>query len=282
MATSNSLKGKVALITGAGRAGGIGASIAEKLASLGCHVVLTDIAETGMGLGDKKELETRCAEIMNALESIPNAEAGSVSSAICDVTQEDSVAETCAEIYRTHERLDIVVNNAGIGFLMASLMDVSLEDWDRVLNVNLRGPFLLTKHAAPLMIRNGQGGRIINIASQAAKSGFPHASSYVSSKHGLIGLTRVSAIELGEHGITVNAVCPNHITTGLGSWQNSYFSDLLGQSEEAYLAAMRERIPLGRPGKVTDIASMCGFLCQDEAGYITGEAINVSGGEEMH
>ena len=282
MTKSNSLRGKVAIITGSGRAGGIGASIAEKLASLGCHVVLTDIAETGIGLGDKKELETRCAEIMNALESIPNAEAGSVSSAICDVTQEDAVAKTCAEIYRTHERLDIVINNAGVGFLMASLMDVSLEDWDKVLNVNLRGPFLLTKHAAPLMIRNGQGGRIINIASQAAKSGFPHASSYVSSKHGLIGLTRVSAIELGEHGITVNAVCPNHITTGLGSWQNSYFSDLLGQSEQAYLAAMRERIPLGRPGKVTDIASMCGFLCQDEAGYITGEAINVSGGEEMH
>ncbi len=282
MTYSNSLKDKVAIITGAGRAGGIGPSIAGKLASLGCHVVLTDIAKSGMGLGDKTELEARCNELRDELKSVSESGVGSVSSTICDVTNEESVANTCSEIYKSQGRIDIVINNAGIGFLMASLMDVTIEDWDKVLNVNLRGPFLLTKHAAPLMIKTGQGGRIINIASQAAKSGFPHASSYVSSKHGLIGLTRVSAIELGEHGITVNAVCPNHITTGLGSWQNSYFSNLLGQSEEAYLDAMRDRIPLGRPGKVSDIASMCGFLCQDEASYITGEAINVSGGEEMH
>ncbi len=132
------------------------------------------------------------------------------------------------------------------------------------------------------MIEQGRGGRVVNIASQAAKSGFPFAAAYCSSKHGMVGLTRVSAIELGQHGITVNAICPNHITTGLGAWQNEYFSDALGLTLEQYMDAMRSRIPLGRPGLTDDIAKACAYLCSDEAVYVTGEAINVSGGEEMH
>jgi meso-butanediol dehydrogenase/(S,S)-butanediol dehydrogenase/diacetyl reductase len=132
------------------------------------------------------------------------------------------------------------------------------------------------------MIAQGRGGRVVNIASQASKSGFPYAAAYCSSKHGMVGLTRVSAIELGQHAITVNALCPNHITTGLGAWQNEYFSDALGMTLEEYLDAMRNRIPLGRPGLTEDIAKACAYLCSDEAVYVTGEAINVSGGEEMH
>ena len=162
------------------------------------------------------------------------------------------------------------------------LTELDVERWDTVLGVNLRGAFLGTKHAAKQMIAQGNGGRIINVASQAAKSGFPFASAYCSSKHGMVGLTRVSAIELGQHGITVNAVCPNHITTGLGAWQNEYFSAATGRSLEQYMADMRARIPLGRPGLTDDIAKACAWLCSDEAGYVTGEAMNVSGGEEMH
>jgi NAD(P)-dependent dehydrogenase (short-subunit alcohol dehydrogenase family) len=132
------------------------------------------------------------------------------------------------------------------------------------------------------MDRQDSGGRIINIASQAAKSGFPHMAPYVASKHGLIGLTRSCAIDLGGQGITVNAVCPNHVTTGLGARQNEYFAHFLGLSVDEYLAAMKNRIPLGRPGLIEDTASAVAYLASDEARYITGEALNVSGGEEMH
>ena len=132
------------------------------------------------------------------------------------------------------------------------------------------------------MTRQGKGGRIINIASQAAKSGFPHMAPYVASKHALIGLTRSTAIELGGEGITVNAVCPNHVTTGLGAKQNEYFANYLGLSVEAYLDAMRKRIPMGGPGLTDDTAAAVAFLSSTNAQFITGEAMNVSGGEEMH
>jgi NAD(P)-dependent dehydrogenase (short-subunit alcohol dehydrogenase family) len=105
---------------------------------------------------------------------------------------------------------------------------------------------------------------------------------YIASKHGLVGLTRSCAIDLGGQGITVNAVCPNHVTTGLGAKQNDYFADFLGLSVDEYLAAMRNRIPLGRPGLTEDTAAAVAYLASDDARYITGEALNVSGGEEMH
>jgi NAD(P)-dependent dehydrogenase (short-subunit alcohol dehydrogenase family) len=132
------------------------------------------------------------------------------------------------------------------------------------------------------MIAQNTGGRIINISSQGGKSGFPHASAYVSSKHGVIGFTRAVAIELGSHGITVNAVCPNHVTTGLGSWQNDYLSKLLGLTLDEYMSAMKGRIPLGRTGLPSDIGNACAFLASEDARYITGESMNVSGGEETH
>ena len=136
--------------------------------------------------------------------------------------------------------------------------------------------------AAEIMIAQGTGGRIVNIASQAAKSGFPHAQAYTASKHGLVGLARSAAVELGAFGITVNNVCPNHVTTGLGAWQNAHFAELQGVSVAEYLQRMAARIPLGRPGLPEDTAKAVAFLCSDEAVYITGESMNVSGGEETH
>lgn len=126
------------------------------------------------------------------------------------------------------------------------------------------------------------GGSIINIASQAAKSGFPFAAAYTASKHGVLGLTRSNAVELGKFGIRVNAVCPNHITTGLGHWQNQFFAEKLGLTYDDYLQAIKDKNPLGRTGLVDDIAKAVAFLASDQAAYITGEAMNVSGGEEYH
>jgi meso-butanediol dehydrogenase/(S,S)-butanediol dehydrogenase/diacetyl reductase len=274
------LRGKVAIITGAGRKAGLGAAMARRLAAEGCKVVVSDLGrEAGpempaSAVGLSAEMEAIVAELRQM-----GAEAEGIA---CNVLEEEEVKALIARTVERFGGIDILVNNAGIGYLMRPIVELSAREWDAVLGVNLRGVFLCTKYAAEQMIRQGRGGAIVNIASQAAKSGFPFASAYCASKHGLIGLTRVAAIELGQHGIRVNAICPNHVTTGLGAWQNEYFSKALGMSLEEYLEAMRRRIPLGRPGLQEDTAKACAFLCSEQAAYITGEALNVSGGEEYH
>jgi NAD(P)-dependent dehydrogenase (short-subunit alcohol dehydrogenase family) len=274
------LAGKVAIVTGSGRRKGLGEAMVRRLAAEGCRVVVSDIgAARGAeipadAIGSKSEMQQIVEEI--------RAAGGDAIGVTCDVLEEQQVAGLVAQTVAHYGRLDIMVNNAGIGYLMKPLVDMDQASWDAVLGVNLRGVFFGIKHAAIQMIKQGEGGRIINIGSQASKSGFPFAAPYVSSKHGVIGLTRTAAIELGSRGITVNTICPNHVTTGLGAWQNEYFSAATGRSQEQYLADMRARIPLGRPGLQDDIAKACAFLASAEAAYITGEGMNVSGGEEYH
>jgi len=274
------LRGKVAIVTGSGRPKGLGEAMVKRLAAEGCKVVVSDIgAARGAempesAIGSSKEMQQIVEDIRLA--------GGEAIGVVCDVLEEAQVAELVAKTVAHYGRLDIMINNAGIGYLMKPIVDMTQADWDAVLGVNLRGAFFGIKYAAKQLIAQGQGGRIINIGSQASKSGFPFASAYVSSKHGMVGLTRSAAIELGSYGITVNTICPNHVTTGLGAWQNQFFSAATGRSEEKYLADMRARIPLGRPGLQDDIAKACAFLASGEAAYITGEAMNVSGGEEYH
>ena len=274
------LAGKVAIVTGAGRHKGLGEAMARRLAAEGCRVVVSDIGRArgeempDSAIGSRSELEEIAANIRDA--------GGEACALTCDVLEESEVESLVAGAVERYGQLDIMVNNAGIGYLMQPIVDTPAAKWDAVLGVNLRGAFLGIKHAARQMIAQGRGGRIINIGSQASKSGFPFAAAYVSSKHGMVGLTRTAAIELGPHGITVNTICPNHVTTGLGDWQNKYFSKATGRSEEQYLADMRSRIPLGRPGLQEDIAKACAFLASSQAAYMTGEAMNVSGGEEYH
>ena len=267
MAQYPELAGKVAIVTGAGRAGGLGAAMAQRLAAEGARVVIADV-------GDHQPMQAVASEI--------SAAGGTAVALECDMLDGAAVEALVAQTQQLFGGVDILVNNAGIGFLMKPIIEMPLDEWDRVLGVNLRGAFAATQAVAKRLIAQGRGGRIINIASQAAKSGFPHAAAYCSSKHGLVGLTRVAAIELAPHHITVNAICPNHVTTGLGAWQNDYFAKLLGKSVEQYLDDMKARIPMGRAGLPSDTANACAFLCSDQAQYITGEALNVSGGEEMH
>jgi len=274
------LDGKVALVTGAGRHRGLGEAMAKRLASEGAKVVITDIgAEKGAQfaaehIGTTAEMDEIAAEIKQA--------GGEATPHICDVLDEDQVAAAVKKAVDTYGSLDIMINNAGIGYLMTDILNLEQKDWDAVLNVNLRGVFFGIKHAAEQMIAQGNGGSIINIASQAAKRGFAGAAAYVSSKHGVVGLTRTAALEFGPHNIRVNSICPNHVTTGLGAWQNEHFSAAGGQSEDDYMSAMESRIPLGRVGLTSDIASTAAFLCSDQAPYITGQNLDVSGGEEMH
>ena len=273
-------RGKVALCTGAGRRAGLGAAILNTLAAEGCTVVLTDLVESSGPLaarhiGNTQEMEQLASEICQA--------GGTAVCMSLDVRDEAQVEAVIAATVARFERLDFLINNAGVGFLIEPLIETAAERWRTVLEVNLTGAFLCTKHAARQMIHQGGGGRIVNIASQAAKSGHLHMAAYTASKHGMIGLTRSAALELGPHGITVNAICPNHVTTGLGAVQNDYFAKLRGFADtESYLKDMRQRIPLRRVGLTDDTAKACAFLCSEEASYVTGEAMNVSGGIEMH
>ena len=265
--------GRVVVVTGSGRERGLGQGILQRFADEGASCVVSDVAIT-------PEAEEVAHDLMRRTDN--------VAAFPCDVADAGQCAALVDRTVARFGRLDVFVNNAGIGFMMKPLLDVDPADWARVIAVNLSGAFHCTQAAARAMIAGAQGGeqsggRIINIASQAAKTGFPHLPAYVSSKHGMIGLTRASAVELGAHGITVNAVCPNHVTTALGAEQNAYFSRLLGfESVEAYLANMAAKNPMGRPGLASDTAAACAWLASDDAGYVTGEALNVSGGEEMH
>jgi len=274
------LSGKVAAITGAGRHRGLGEGMAKRLAAEGARVVLTDIGAASGRQFAKEHIGT-AAEMEEIAQEIRDA-GGTAVTAVCDVRDEAQVDAVVAKAVSEFGRLDVMVNNAGIGYLMTNILNLEQPDWDAVLDVNLRGVFFGIKAAARQMIAQGDGGRIINIASQAAKRGFAGAAAYVSSKHGIVGLTRTAALEFGGNAITVNSICPNHVTTGLGAWQNEHFSAAGGDTEDDYMAAMRGRIPLGRPGLVADIANMCAFLSSEQAQYITGQNLDVSGGEEMH
>jgi len=260
--------GRTIVVTGSGKQKGLGQAILRRFADEGAHCVVSDLTIDAEALEVAGELRERGAEV----ETIA-----------CDVSDVNQCHALVDAAIARFGRLDILVNNAGIGFMMRPLLEVEPDDWDKVLAVNLSGAFYCTQAAARAMIAGGRGGRIINVASQAAKTGFPHLPAYVSSKHGMVGLTRAAAVELGAHSITVNAVCPNHVTTGLGAQQNDYYSKLLGfDSVEAYLANMARKNPMGRPGLASDTAAACAWLASDDAFYVTGEALNVSGGEEMH
>ena len=247
--------GKTITVTGSGRDKGLGQGILQKFADEGANCVVSDLAITDEAEGVAEELRGRGA---------------AVSTISCDVSDAGQCQALVDQTVEQFGSIDVMVNNAGIGFLMKSLLEVdTAKEWDQVISVNLSGAFYCTQAAAKAMAAAGNGGRIINIASQAAKTGFPHLPA--------------SAVELGLHGITVNAVCPNHVTTALGAEQNEYFSKLLGfDSVEAYLENISARNPMGRTGLPSDTAAACLWLASDEAIYVTGEALNVSGGEEMH
>lgn len=279
------LAGKVAIITGSGRRGGLGEAMAKRLAAEEAKVIVHDLgrpkgeAAPTHGVGTEDEM----AGIVGDIRTV----GGEATMFAADMRVEAEVEALVGYAVATYGRLDILVNNAGVGFMFGPLVDMTAERWNTVLDVNLRGAFFAMKHAARQMIAQGPqgdwgGGRIISIGSRASKSGGMLTQAYTASKHALVGLTRSAALEFGPHRINVNAICPNHVTTKLGAWQNEFMSTARGQTLDEYLAAMRGRIPLGRVGLVEDTANACAFLCSGQANYITGEAMNVSGGEEYH
>jgi NAD(P)-dependent dehydrogenase (short-subunit alcohol dehydrogenase family) len=277
-----SLAGQVAVVTGASRPGGIGREIARTFALAGADVVVSDIERPLEGFPDYQLPDT--SELAATAEEL--VALGVRATAVpCDVTVEADVVNLVDTTAETHGRLDIFVNNAGVSLGLVPLADLTVAAWDRNLEVMARGTFLGTREAIRAMRAGGRGGRIINMSSQAGKTGWPMLAAYSAAKFAVIGLTQSAALEVGPDGITVNAICPGTVDTPLleiDGGPMDVFSRLRGISREEARERQRRAIPLRRFATPADIAAMALFLASDAGSFITGEAINVTGGEEVH
>ena len=250
----NRLEGKVAVVTGAAR--GIGAEIATLFAREAARVVVSDV--------DAKGAEQTAAAI--------NKAGGEAIAIAADVGKPADIANLFANARETFGRLDILVNNAGIARVIRFL-DHPLDEWETTLRINLTGTFLCAQAAARLMIENkarapGQSAAIVNIASVSGQRGGSGRAAYGASKAGVIGLTKVMAVELAEHGIRVNAIAPGPIETAMVKTAHTVESR----------AAYHRLVPQARYGSEADIANAALYLVSDESGYVTGHTLNVDGG----
>ncbi|HWQ60769.1 MAG TPA: 3-oxoacyl-ACP reductase FabG [Negativicutes bacterium] len=241
------VEGKVAVVTGAGR--GIGRAIAERLAAAGAQVVVVDMNEEG------------CRATKEAIEK----QGGKAVAVACDVSKRAAVEKMAAAAAEAFGRIDILVNNAGIT-RDAMLGELTEEQWDAVLNVNLKAAFLCSQAALKYMTPE-EGGKIISISSIAGEMGNMGQANYAASKAGIIGLTKTLAKELARRRICVNAIAPGLI--------DSEMTQAVPDKVKEYFV---KQIPLGRMGKPSEIASACLFLASGEADYITGQVLRVNGG----
>ncbi|HXW82985.1 MAG TPA: SDR family NAD(P)-dependent oxidoreductase [Candidatus Binataceae bacterium] len=273
------LDNKVAIVTGCARERGIGRAIAMRLAREGANVVAADYGRSMQEFPDAKfgqmaELESLAAEIRSL---------GRRAIAVrVDVTDEREVAAMADKAWGEFGRIDILCNNAGGGVGGGSVLEMTHDAWNKTLAINLTGAFLCAKHVAPKMIQGGRGGRIINTASIAGKRGGAGMSCYSAAKHGVIGLTRSLALELGAHQITVNAVCPGFVDTQLFEGLLNRVQQMRNLNREAAREFFASQVPLGRMETGDDVANVVAFLASDDGGYMTGQALNICGGVEVH
>lgn len=274
------IAGKVALVTGAARRRGIGRATALRLAQEGADVACLDIARPyerfpAYPVASADELDEVVADI---------AALGRRALAVrADVSSWDEVHAAVATVAEHFGTIDLVCNvagGAGAGMGAGPLLQIAEAEWDRVVDVNLKGTWMVARAAAERMLAAGRGGRIVNVSSQAGKRGFPMLGAYCAAKAGVILLTQVLAQELGAAGITVNAVCPGTVDTDLLN-KDGQFEKMIGVLEGDAAKWIRREIPLGRLQTPDEVASAIAFLCSDDAAYVTGEAINVSGGQTM-
>jgi NAD(P)-dependent dehydrogenase (short-subunit alcohol dehydrogenase family) len=245
---------KVALITGA--SSGIGRATAEAFAARGAKVVLAARRE--------HELATLTSEI--------ESRGGKATSIVTDVAVAKDVERMVAHAIETFGRLDYAVNNAGIEGTIAPITDLPEQEWDRVLDTNLKGTFLCLQYEARAMLAGGHGGAIVNVGSVNSFLGFPTGSAYVASKHGQVGLTTSASAELAPHGIRVNIVCPGFVDTPMHHRGRAKLGD------DIYDKVMIPRVHLRRSGRPEEIAQTIVFLCSDEASYISGTTLTPDGG----
>ena len=244
------LSDKVAIVTGASR--GIGRAIALALASQGAKVVAS----------------ARNGEALAQLAEEIKAQGGDALAVVGDVALEDDANNLVKQAVEAYGQVDVFINNAGIT-RDGLLLRMKNDDWDAVLDTNLKGAFLCTRAVAKVMSKQ-RSGRIINISSVVGEMGNAGQANYCASKAGLLGLTKSVARELARRNVTVNAITPGFITTEMTE-------DMTGKAQEA----MTEQIPLGRPGSAEDVANAVIFLASDQSAYITGQVLGVNGGMYM-
>jgi 3-oxoacyl-[acyl-carrier protein] reductase len=241
------LAGRRAVVTGAAR--GIGAEIARTLAAAGATVGVVDVSPDVKALG---------AEVGGPV-------------AVTDLLDPDATRRALTGLIEDLGGIDVLVNNAGI-LRTTPLLDITVEEWDLVMDVNARSMLVTTQVAARSMIAAGTGGRIINMSSMGAKRAGANQAHYAASKAAVVALTQAAAIELGPHGINVNAICPGYVLTEMGAATRT----------PEMVAAWSATSPLGRCAEPADVAGVALFLASDDAAYCTGQAFNVTGGMMMH
>jgi NAD(P)-dependent dehydrogenase (short-subunit alcohol dehydrogenase family) len=258
--------GQLAVITGAAR--GIGRACALRFAQEGANVVCLDLLA-----GENEAAAAECAAMRtehNPTESL---------ALTCDVTDPESVRSCTQATLERWGRIDVLVAAAGI-YSGSPLPEVTLEQWQRLLEINLTGVFLCNQAVVTAMMEQGSGS-IINISSMAGKTSWPSTAEYSASKTGVIGLTRSVAMELAPYGATANAVCPGNTLTDMVRNVATKQGELLGKSAEEWLQMRANDCPMNRLAEPWEIAGVCAFLASQDARYITGQAIEVDGGLVM-
>lgn len=245
------MKNKVALVTGA--AAGIGQATAILFAKKNINVAISDVDEEGL----------------EKTAGLIKEQGGEVLSIIADISKTSEVEDMVNKTLDQFGRLDYAVNNAGIEGPMATTAEYSEEDWDRVLNINLRGQWLCMKYEIPAMLENG--GSIVNVSSILGKVGFANTPAYTAAKHGLIGLTKTAALEYSEQGLRINAVCPGFIETPMLE-RAGITSD--EETKEQTIALH----PIGRLGESDEVAEAIVWIASEEASFVSGHSLMVDGG----
>lgn len=274
------LEGKIALVTGASKPTGIGYAIAERLAKEGAHVIVADLC---VQLSDEFPgyCRTGTSEELEALaEHIRSFGVRSLAVPV-DVTDTGSVSEVKKTVEKEFKSLDILCNNAGGSPGPQAIQALEENAWLKTLDINLNGVFRMSKAMIPLLCEGNPGGSIINTASRAGKVPSAFLGSYCTAKAGVIMLTKVLALELANKGIRVNCICPGQIQTDLGSWGWNLKAFAKGLKPDAFQEEMKKEIPVGRVGTPKDCADAVHWLVSDQASFITGQAINVTGGQLM-
>lgn len=255
------LKEKVAVVTGGNR--GIGKSIVEILLDAGAKVVIFD-----MQIDAVEELKEKYG-------------ADNVAGYAGSVTDSKEVEKMTKEVVEHFGSYDILVNNAGTS-TMDYAVDIKEEDWDKVMDVNAKGVYLVSQHAARQMLKQKNKGKIVNMSSQAGKNGYRGMGNYVASKHAVIGFTKTMAVELAPEQINVNAVCPGIVETAMKHRERVVGAKVRDMTPEEIEAEDNSQVPLGRTAQPEDVAKVVLFLASEMGDYLTGQAINVTGGMTMH
>lgn len=275
---SKRLAGKTAVVTGSGKRSGIGYAAARKLAAAGADVVIADL-----GVGADPELAVRTGEaeeMADIARELAEAHGVGTLAVNLDVTRPDSIAQMVHAVADRFHTVQILVNNAGATFGVPNAVHTYDETaWMKTIDVNLHGVFRVSRAILPLMIPGG--GTIVNTASRAGKVPALFNGAYAVAKAGVIMLTKVMALELAGSGVRVNAVCPGQIATDLEKWRFGLEAQFFASTIEEREKEMCKTIPLGRIGTPEEVGDLILFLASEPSAYMTGQAINITGGQLM-